>query len=238
MGELLSDFIPNLDHAVCSKHTPELFQQLGCIVADARINDLLTDFNWRNLTNKMVYKSHLDSLSAAKIELDSGSSLNLIWHRLSYSCLSSEIRDILYLLVHEKLPVCERLFRCGLANDPYCETCINIRGASDSICDFEHFFCSCVKVSSSWPEIQKWVLDILPQQVPNKDLINFRFPKSAFDTEVTWLLGSYIYFVWMDLHVRQNHLVDSNKFFGFLKFKYKKDQLGARAPLNIVWLAS
>ena len=56
--------------------------------------------------------------------------------------------------------------------------------------------------------------------------------------EVIWLVGSYVHYVWLELYVRGSPVVDRAKVFGHLKFKYKSDQLGARAPLNIAHLDS
>ena len=60
------------------------------------------------------------------------------WRRLYSPAVDAEARDILFLLVHNKLPVSERLFRVGLRQDPYCQHCV---GAE--IADLEHLFCSC-----------------------------------------------------------------------------------------------
>ena len=44
----------------------------------------------------------------------------------------------IYLLLHNKLPVAERLFRIGFKNDPYCLNCPQAVKA-----DVEHFLCQC-----------------------------------------------------------------------------------------------
>ena len=97
--------------------------------------------------------------------MDANCSLSSVWQRLSFPCLQSEIKEILFLLVHGKLPVTERLFRCGLANDPYCDFCLDFRGASESICNIEHYFCSCLRVMDSWAAVRDIVFDLLEKQV-------------------------------------------------------------------------
>ena len=65
--------------------------------------------------------------------------------------ISSPAREVLYLAVHNKLPVGERLFRVGLITDPYCSHCLNLQGAT--VQNVEHFFSSCDNVLATWTGI-------------------------------------------------------------------------------------
>ena len=47
----------------------------------------------------------------------------LVWRRLHSVAVNPGGGDVLFLLVHNKLPVPERLFRIGVRNDPYCLHC-------------------------------------------------------------------------------------------------------------------
>ena len=80
---------------------------------------------------------HLSSFPVPKVEMEAGISYKAVWQRIISPVLTAHARDILYLMVHNKLPVLERMFRIRLATDPYCEYC---PGAV--ISDVEHFFCS------------------------------------------------------------------------------------------------
>ena len=65
------------------------------------------------------------------------------------------------------------------------------------------------------------------------DLICLNFPKSKYDEEIVWLLAAYIHWVWKDLFDERSLVMDKRKFFGYLKFKFRQDQLGARRPLML-----
>ena len=86
----------------------------------------------------------------------------------------------MYLLLHNKLPVPERLFRIRLRNDPYCQTCI---GAE--VADVEHFFCVCEKVRRVWEWVKNEVMKHMGQQqdVTDWELLNTFLPSSAYDQE-------------------------------------------------------
>ena len=135
--------------------------------------------------------------------------------------LSDTTREICYLIVHNKLPVKERLFRVNMTNDPYCPLC---PGAE--ILDLENFYFTCIQVLDIWKLVSKIIADLLGQTVPNSNLIRFPLPASQYENEISWLLGNYFEKVWNDI-VRKGTGVKTEEFFGFLKFKYRADQQGA-----------
>ena len=53
-------------------------------------------------------------------------------------------------------------------------------------------------------------------------MLNLAFPKSSYEKEISWLIGSYVNFAWTEFSVRDSAL-DLDIFFGFLKFKYKEN---------------
>ena len=228
LGDILGDFDPTFDQGRHHTWVPDHFQTLACVLADARIAEVVTVHNWKSLTNRMVYCSNLSSLPIPKIELEAGVSLALVWKRLRYSSLSAYVKETLFLLNHNKLPVKERLHRIRLTNDPFCDRCDN-----SIICDLEHFFCVCNSVSETWTAVKLILTDLLNMDVSNSVLILLRFPKSSRDNEITWLVGNYVNKVWEIIYGDGKTHVSKDVMFGFLKYKYRCDQLGARAPLNI-----
>ena len=129
-------------------------------------------------------------------------------------------RDILFLLLHDKLPVKERLFRIGMRNDPYCFKC-----AGAEVNDIVHFFCSCVAVCNTWSWLKRQLVHLGQMQagVEDEEIINLCFVKSSCETEIVWMLSSYVLYVWEMVHIKKLE-VKLDKFFGFLTFKYKMDQ--------------
>ena len=63
-------------------------------------------------------------------------------------------------------------------------------------------------------------------------IINFLVPRNNFEDEVIWLIGNYLVKVWNDLYTRNKNELNEEEFFGFLTFKFKEDQRGARKKMR------
>ena len=50
---------------------------------------------------------------------------------------------------------------------------------------------------------------------------------------LVWLMGRYLEESWRLVKGNEGNRLSKRKFFGFLKFKYRVDQLGAKMPLDI-----
>ena len=140
---------------------------------------------------------------------------------MNSSVVEHRARDTLFLLIHNKLPVVERLFKIRVRNDPYCQTCV---GAE--IADLEHFFCSCVKVEQIWSWVKLKVVEYVKCScdIPDWDVLNLFVPASEMEFEVVWLISSYVLFIWDNIFVRSSE-VKLEQFFGYLTYKYKKHQI-------------
>ena len=167
------------------------------------------------------------SFPEIKVESDANCSFKRVWQLINSPVLNSSAQDLSYLLVHNKLPVPERLHRIGVKKDPFCDTCLG-----QQINDREHFFCHCSKVVMAWAEVKPIIVNMIGVDIPDIQLISYLFPKSTRDKEVVWLLGNYLYNVWTSIHNKSAESIKWEQLFGFLKFKYRADQLGARQQLN------
>ena len=127
-----------------------------------------------------------------------------------------------------KLPVKERLFRIGLGHDPYCIKC-----AGAEVHDIVHYFCSCDAVSNTWTWVKRQVLQLgqMGVGVDDWEIINLFFPNSCHDTEIVWLVSTYVLYVWEMVQVKKLE-VKLEKFFGFLTFKYKMHQTTSQYQLK------
>ena len=228
IGDSMCYLLPRIDTTLCSDIIPEYFAYIENLVVDGRVDGVISALDWEKVTNQMLYKVKQGNFNRTKVEVDAGKSYARVWTMLSSPVLSSPMKDIVYLLVHNKLPVRERLFRIGISNDPYCLTCPDA-----PVCDMLHFFCSCVKVSALWSWIKTIVSELLEEVLLDTTLINFFIPKCNKEKEVAWLLGSYIEKVWNDVTYQGMNAAKIDEFFGYLKFKYRMDQLGSRCSLDI-----
>ena len=120
------------------------------------------------------------------------------------------------LLIHNKLPVQERLCRIRLRADPYCVYCVRAE-----IGDEEHFFCTCHKTSETWSWVKRQVISQVGRDILDWDAINLFIPKSRQDKEMVWMLTHYVLYVWDSLHVKESD-VKLDQFIGYLKFKFKE----------------
>ena len=65
----------------------------------------------------------------------------------------------------------------------------------------------------------------------NLELLSLKFVSRHFEAEITWLVGAYVSEVWKMVQ-RRGSFRDREELFGFLKYKFKNDQLGARLYLK------
>ena len=164
-----------------------------------------------------------------KVEAEAGVSFKRVWLCFRSAVLSSSSREICYLLVHDKLPVRERLCRVGITSDPYCDIC-----PGSLVCDREHFFCSCQRVNLVWRWIKGIVIGLTGTNVEDRDLVGFRLPQCVREMEIVWLLGNYFDMTWSNIYTKGKALLRLEEFFGYLRFKYREDQQGARPLLHYI----
>ena len=134
------------------------------------------------------------------------------------SFLSSMEIECLYLLIHNKLAVPERLHRIGISDSPQCLFCPGM-----IISDTVHYFCSCCRTRRIWSLIKTTISKMVYIGYPSDwELINLLFPKNYRETAVTWITGIYVGYVWQ---LRSDGKeVDFTRFFGYLTFKYKEQK--------------
>jgi len=121
------------------KSVPEYFATIESMIVFGRVDGIISPESWRQLTNRMIYFEKSRSFPVTKVESDANCSFKRVWQLINSPVLNSSAQDLSYLLVHNKLPVPERLYRIGVRKDPFCDTCLG-----HQINDREHFFCYCM----------------------------------------------------------------------------------------------
>ena len=227
IGESLCDLLPGTDVGSHPVKIPEYYAHIESLVVFARMDELVTPLSWRAVTNKMFYNESIKSLPAPKVEIEAGVSFSRVWTLLTLPVLSSSVCDVPYMVVHNKLPTQERMFRIGVTKEQYCTECPGTQTV-----DADHFFCSCLKVKNVWGFTHKILNTLIGVSVSSLELINFQFPSSVHDNEVVWLLCSYLTKVWQEIYVSAESHIKYEELFGFLRFKYKMDQQGARIVMR------
>ena len=231
IGEVLEDLMPDLFIGIHAAIVPPYFQKLAELVADSKMNDLVSPATWNTITNKNAYMTHARNFPPTKLESDLGVDMTHIWKKLCSPSLTCWTRETLFLLLHNKLPNKERLFRVGVNPDPYCVFCINSVGTF--ICDREHVFCTCSSISALWHIIRELVDPLLKMNISDIDLLTLNFDGGSYCTEVTWLIASYVHEVWTKICADGGN-ISQEELFGFLRFKFKNDQIGSRMKMKII----
>ena len=101
-------------------------------------------------------------------------------------------------------------------------------------------FCTCEKVAAVWAEIKTVLISIIPSgtsALSNMQLLTLDIPKFDEEKSYVWILGNYMELVWKLVHLQGVHL-GKEKLFGYLKFKYKAEQLGARNSMKKISVLS
>ena len=143
MGSLLQNVFPDMGHVAEASSTPQFFTFIADNLAELIMNDLLNFNSVTEVTNKLIY-SKIAQFPAPKVVVESNVNYTLAWKRLHDSLLSSEEKDHMFMLLHNKLPVLERLHRLGVKDNPSCLVC---PGQTDNIL---HHFCSCLRTKRIW----------------------------------------------------------------------------------------
>ena len=227
IGDTLSDLLPGIENGPHPSNVPDYYATIESSIVFGRINDVIMQGTWKLVTNKMLYIDATKTLPVPKVEYEAGTSFRRVWMLLNSPILSSNTKDVPYLLIHNKLPVQERLYRVGIKSDPYCDVC-----PGSQIADTEHFFCSCSKVVDAWSWLHQKLISMIGVSISNENIIKLQFPSSDYDTELVWLICNYTTKVWTDIFASKELHIKKDELFGFLRFKYKEDQQGSRLPMR------
>ena len=66
------------------------------------------------------------------------------------------------------------------------------------------------------------------------DLVNLFLPRKRNESEAVWLIGNYVYWVWLERKVKRRSFLKIDQLFGFLRFKYKSIEYAACLNLRAV----
>ena len=73
---------------------------------------------------------------------------------------------------------------------------------------------------------------MLNVSVSDWSLIHYFAPRNDYENETVWLIGNFIAKAWKELQGNNVPQLKDERFFGFLKYKFKEDQRGARTGLR------
>ena len=172
---------------------------------------------------------------------------------MSNPAIDLDCKDIYYKLLHDKLPVQERLFIKNKSDTPYCKKesirkmifgplprevtlrpRIIVGGEVGTVL---HTFTECKKVSNIWGWVRRTILKFLPHDwnaLSNFEILYLTWPPYTNDTTIIWLLSQYISYVWThDRDSAVNYKLEP--FIGHLAFKFKKHSVTKRPKLHPIF---
>ena len=199
------------------------------------ISNVLTSASMKDLLNKHIYKSFAD-FPVPKIVRDALSDVEhrIAWKRLHSIYVGIEARDIMFLLIHNKLPTAERMFRIGVKNDPYCIYCQD----EAVVGDVEHLFSNCVKTEAAWILVRTMLIDMSSSSAfmySNFELLNLLPMAKENEGEMVWLVSNFVRYVWDTVQLGGDE-ANTEKVLKHLKRRFKEDRLRFMLPgLNRVF---
>ena len=219
MSEFLEDIWEGPDDcAISGNMESEHFNEIAGLISNVRLLENMDISLWRSHSNKSIYTKFAESFVKPKVERESSWDMCHIWRRLNLLKFTPDAHEVAYLMIHNKLPLRERLFRFRLASDPYCQAC-----SSAEIEDTIHYFITCERVQYYWKWVRRLCIRILNlTKIEDKMLLKFYWPTSRKDRDISWLISHFIFIVWDMLGRRKLSYVNEREFFGFLKFRYRK----------------
>ena len=196
------------------------FNLVANILVEAKLHVHIKVESWQLLTNKLVYSGFAQDFTTTKVEREAAFSMEVVWSRLQSLGWNKQVQETNYFLVHNKLPVRERLYRIGLTRDPYCSYC-----GTSATQDTKHYFTQCERVNDFW----KWVRTVLylimgaqADLILDTDLLRFSWTRNNWDREVVWLISWLVWFIWENCDLRGVNRINGREFFGFMRYKYKE----------------
>ena len=80
-------------------------------------------------------------------------------------------------------------------------------------------------MESAWSWVRSRVIQLLgasAQSISNWELLNLFLPRSTFEREIIWLIGTTVHKFWVELFERDAVRIKDESFFGYLRFKYRE----------------
>ena len=106
LGDIVETLVPDIVHGQCrAEETPNYFVHIETLVVDMMVRETLTAETIKNITNKVIYKELTSSFPPPKVVMESALDYGVAWRRLHSTVVDIKARDVMFLLLHNKLPV-------------------------------------------------------------------------------------------------------------------------------------
>ena len=231
VGENMADAIPDMGAGAHAHHESQYFSHLKSLFVESHTLKIVDVEDLNSVPAKTIYADFTSSFPPPKVTYKySELPWDDIWARLNHPVLTSPLRDIMFLLIHNCLPTRDRLLRLNMCGSAACPKL-------DGIEDTEHLFTACIRSQAAWAWIRKKVQDLMPDWVhqfpSNFELIHLAY-EALLDGEVLWLVAHYCGYVWdQKTQHGKNFRIDVDKLRTHLQDLYVQNQL-SQNPLAYI----
>lgn len=143
-GISLRDILPEIVPALRSENITPYFKHVLNLIKDSSLSVEVRLENLHLFKSKSIYEDFTSTCVPPKVEDKFNIDWELVWQRLNLGVVSSDAKDVLFMVVHDIYPNKQRLFRMGKHNTGCCPNC---RG---KIQDNKHLFTECTLTKSVW----------------------------------------------------------------------------------------
>ena len=208
IGLYLRQALPDMGGGDHADITPDYFKHLQELFLEAHANEIINIQSLNSVPAKEIYKEFTDTFPPPKVIYKYE---NLpwkdIWVRLNKPVISSNVRDIMFLVIHNILPTRDRLHRLNQCRSDQCDQ-------GDGTEDVEHLFTSCVRTQVAWAWCRRKIMHLMPnlQAYPsNFELLHLAY-ESMMDEEILWLVSQYCAYVYEQKRQKaHNYVINVDK---------------------------
>ena len=227
LGTVLADMQPGA-HA---ENVPEYFQHLQKLFLQAHALEIINVERLNAVPAKKIYEDFTSSFPPPKVIYKFEClPWNDIWERLNHPVLTSKVRDIMFLVIHNILPTRDRLHRLNMSENNKCKK-------EDGVEDVEHLFTGCVRSQVAWAWARRKIMHLLPDWVTqfpsNFELLHLAY-EALLSMEVLWVVSTYCSYVWNEkVRGGNNYFICVDKLRLFMMQEYQENQY-SQNPLAFI----
>ena len=234
LGITLREYFPDMATGPHAEFVSPYFQNMRMLLTEGLVLGDFTVGTIRNVTAKAIYQGFTSTFPPPKVVFKYDIDWSLLWKRLEYLVLEPVGRDVLFSIIHNIVPNRERLYtKMHMVNSPNCLLC-GVRESNT------HIFTECVLVREAWGWVRMRLIDLLSPGsavCSNFEMINLMFEKHFMDIEAVWLVTTFLEYVWLEKFVKK-HKVKIDHMIGFLRLRFKANQVSRKPSLGFIYLIS
>ena len=143
IGLSLRDHFPALVPALRSEVMTPYFKHCLSLLTDSSLSERVEPGTLNTFKTRTIYADFNSTPPPPKVEDKYDLDWETVWQRLNHGVVSSDARDVMFLVIHDIYPTRQRLFRMGLHPTGTCEVCRGVQ-------DVTHLFTGCGHVRDLW----------------------------------------------------------------------------------------